>query len=311
MRNKILLSLILLVLSACAAQPPVETKPAPEKKVAEPVKAPSAEAVKPKLALVLGGGAVRGFAHIGVIKVLEAQGIVPDMVVGTSAGSVVGALYAAGYSGFELQKIAFKLEEDSVGDWTIPDRGFIKGEALQGFINKSVQNRPIEKLKKPYAAIATDLQSGEMTVFSKGNTGMAVRASSSVPGLFQPVTINGHDYVDGGLVSPVPVNAARALGADVIIAVDISGKPKYRKVEGVTDVLLQTFGIMGQVISRRELQDADVVIQPNTGLVGPADFAKKHEAILEGEKAAQAALPVIRQKLKAAAERLAQSGGRR
>jgi NTE family protein len=311
MRNKILLSLILLVLSACAAQPPVETKPAPEKKVAEPVKAPSAEAVKPKVALVLGGGAVRGFAHIGVIKVLEAQGIVPDMVVGTSAGSVVGALYAAGYSGFELQKIAFKLEEDSVGDWTIPDRGFIKGEALQGFINKSVQNRPIEKLKKPYAAVATDLQSGEMTVFSKGNTGMAVRASSSVPGLFQPVTINGHDYVDGGLVSPVPVNAARALGADVIIAVDISGKPKYRKVEGVTDVLLQTFGIMGQVISRRELQDADVVIQPNTGLVGPADFAKKHEAILEGEKAAQAALPVIRQKLKAAAERLAQSGGRR
>ncbi len=311
MRNRILLSLVLLVLSACAAQPPLEPKPAPEKKAVEPVKAPSAEAVKPKLALVLGGGAVRGFAHIGVIKVLEAQGIVPDMVVGTSAGSVVGALYAAGYSGFELQKIAFKLEEDSVGDWTIPDRGFIKGEALQGFINKSVQNKPIEKLKKPYAAVATDLQSGEMAVFSKGNTGMAVRASSSVPGLFQPVTINGHDYVDGGLVSPVPVNAARTLGADVIVAVDISGKPKYRKVEGVTDVLLQTFGIMGQVISRRELQDADVVIQPNTGSVGPADFAKKHEAILEGEKAAQAALPAIRQKLKAAAERLAQSGGRR
>lgn len=311
MRNKILLSLILLVLSACATQPPVETKPVLEKKVAESTKAPSVEAVKPKLALVLGGGAVRGFAHIGVIKVLEAQGIVPDMVVGTSAGSVVGALYAAGYSGFELQKIAFKLEEDSVGDWTIPDRGFIKGEALQGFVNKSVQNRPIEKLKKPYAAIATDLQSGEMAVFSKGNTGMAVRASSSVPGLFQPVSINGHDYVDGGLVSPVPVNAARALGADVIVAVDISGKPKYRKVEGVTDVLLQTFGIMGQVISRREMQDADVVIQPNTGLVGPADFAKKHEAILEGEKAAQAALPVIRQQLKAATERLTQSGGRR
>ncbi len=311
MRNRILLSLVLLVLSACAAQPPLEPKPVPEKKAAEPVKAPSVEAVKPKLALVLGGGAVRGFAHIGVIKVLEAQGIVPDMVVGTSAGSVVGALYAAGFSGFELQKIAFKLEEDSVGDWTIPDRGFIKGEALQGFINKSVQNKPIEKLKKPYAAVATDLQSGEMAVFSKGNTGMAVRASSSVPGLFQPVTINGHDYVDGGLVSPVPVNAARTLGADVIVAVDISGKPKYRKVEGVTDVLLQTFGIMGQVISRRDLQDADVVIQPNTGSVGPADFAKKHEVILEGEKAAQAALPVIRQKLKAAAERLAQSGGHR
>lgn len=311
MRNKILLCLMLLVLSACATQPPVETTPVPGKKTVEPVKTPSAEPVKPKLALVLGGGAVRGFAHVGVIKVLEAQGIVPDLVVGTSAGSVVGALYAAGYSGFELQKIAFKLEEDSVGDWVIPDRGFIKGEALQGFINKSVQNKPIEKLKKTFAAVATDLQSGEMLVFSKGNTGMAVRASSSVPGVFQPVVINGHDYVDGGLVSPVPVNAARALGADVIIAVDISGKPKYRKVEGLTDVLLQTFGIMGQTISRRELQDAEVVIQPNTGSVGSADFAKKHEAILEGEKAAQAALPAIRQKMKAAAERLSQSGARR
>jgi len=314
MRNKLLLSLIILLLTACASEPkvdepsisaqkPAETKPAPvvqDRKVQE---------IKPKVALVLGGGAVRGFAHVGVIKVLEAQGIIPDMVVGTSAGSVVGALYAAGYSGFELQKIALSLEEDSVGDWMIPDRGFIKGEALQSFINKTVQNKPIEKLKKPYAAVATDLQSGEMKVFTRGNTGMAVRASSSIPGLFQPVSISGHDYVDGGLVSPVPVNAARALGADVIIAVDISGKPKYRKVDGLTDILLQTFGIMGQVISGREMQDADVVIQPNTGSFGPADFAKKHEAILEGEKAAQAALPIIRQKLKAAAERLAQSGG--
>lgn len=305
----------LMLLAGCTTVPPVaeptkETVPAKATPQADRVPA-TVKPVPPKVALVLGGGAVRGFAHVGVIKVLEAQGIVPDMVVGTSAGSVVGALYAAGYSGFELQKIAFKLEEDSVGDWIFPDRGFIKGEALQGFINKSVQNKLIEKLKKSFAAVATDLQSGEMMVFSKGNTGMAVRASSSVPGVFQPVVINGRDYVDGGLVSPVPVNAARALGADVIIAVDISGKPKYRKVEGLTDVLLQTFGIMGQTISRKELQDAEVVIQPNTGSVGSADFAKKHEAILEGEKAAQAALPAIRQKLKAAAERLSQSGARR
>lgn len=285
-------SWVALILAACASAP---TAPEPAPVAAPAIKAP------PKVALVLGGGAVRGFAHVGVIKVLDAQGIHPDLVVGTSAGSVVGSLYAAGYSGFELQKIAFKLEEDSVGDWMLPDRGFIKGEALQSYINQAVRNQPIEKLKIPFAAVATDLQSGEMMVFRRGNTGQAVRASSSVPGVFQPVTINGHDYVDGGLVSPVPVNVARALGADVVIAVDISAKPRNAKVDGLTDIMLQTFGIMGQSISKAELAGADVVIRPNTLGFGSADFARKHEAILEGEKAAQAVVPFIRQKIQQAA----------
>jgi len=302
--------ILLCLLAGCASTPQLPT-PAPDKpqtqvqdNVAPPVKPASVVRVlAPKVALVLGGGAVRGFAHIGVIKVLEAQGIVPDIVVGTSAGSVVGALYAAGYTGFELQKIAFKLEEDSVGDWIIPDRGFIKGEALQIYINKAVRGQPIEKLKKPFAAVATDLQTGEMMVFQRGNTGQAVRASSSVPGVFQPVNINGHDYVDGGLTSPVPVRVARSLGADVVIAVDISARPSAAKVEGVTDIMLQTFGIMGQSLRNYELPEADVLIRPNTVGFGSADFAKKHEAILEGEKAAQAALPLIRQKLQQALAR--------
>jgi len=294
---------ILLLMAGCAVAPtPVVVAPpvTPPEAAIPPKTIP---ALPPKIALVLGGGAVRGFAHIGVIKVLEAQGIIPDMVVGTSAGSMVGVLYAAGYSGFELQKIAFKLDEDTVGDWIIPDRGFIKGEALQNYINKAVQNRPIEKLRKPFAAVATDLHSGEMVVFRRGNAGQAVRASSSVPGVFQPVAISGHDYVDGGLSSPVPVKVARDLGADVIIAVDISAKPRYAKIEGFTDILLQTFAIMGQSISARELADADVVIRPETGSFGSGDFTKKHEAILEGEKAAQALLPIIRQKIQQAAER--------
>lgn len=251
----------------------------------------------PKIALVLGGGAARGFAHIGVIKVLEAQGIVPDMVVGTSAGSVVGALYAGGYTGFDLQKIAFQLEESSVSDYMLPSRGFIKGEQLQAFINKALQNRGIENLAKPYAAVATDLQSGEMVAFRRGNTGMAVRASSSVPGVFQPVSIAGHEYVDGGLVSPVPVNVARNLGADIVIAVDISKKPGNAKIEDTLAVLLQTFTIMGQSISSYELAGADIVIRPNTGMIGATDFESKHLAILEGERAAQAALPLIRKQI--------------
>jgi NTE family protein len=316
MKAKPWVNILMLLLAGCAVQPkvgevsPPAAQPTPQlgQEAVIPPAAPAAVA-KPtpaksiplKVALVLGGGAVRGFAHIGVIKVLEAQGIVPDMIVGTSAGSVVGALYAAGYTGFELQKIAFRLEEESVGDWVIPDRGFIKGEALQNFINKAVQNKPIEKLRKPFAAVATDLQSGDMMVFSRGNTGMAVRASSSVPGIFQPVTISGHDYVDGGLVSPVPIKVARSLGADIVIAVDISAKPKYARIEGLTDILLQTFGIMGQSIRNQELPDADVLIRPATGTFGSSDFTQKHLAIMEGEKAAQAALPLIRQKLQQAA----------
>lgn len=299
--------LLIGLLAGCAAAPkPPVVKPTPQPaETKQETKQEVKSATPPKIALVLGGGAVRGFAHIGVIKVLEAQGIQPDMVVGTSAGSVVGVLYAAGYSGFDLQKIAFKLDEDTVGDWVMPDRGFIKGEALQQFINKSVQNQSIEKLHKPFAAVATDLNSGEMVVFRRGNAGQAVRASSSVPGVFQPVAISGHSYVDGGLTSPVPVKAARDMGADVVIAVDISAKPQYTKVEGYTDILLQTFAIMGQTISRRELADAEVVIRPQTGGFSATDFTKKHEAILEGEKAAQAALPLIHLKIQQAAERLA------
>ncbi|MEW5944427.1 MAG: patatin-like phospholipase family protein [Pseudomonadota bacterium] len=289
--RSVLVFLLLQLLAACATRPEVGGSPPAA------VLPPPVAQKPPKVALVLGGGAVRGFAHVGVIKVLEAQGIVPEMVAGTSAGSVVGALYAGGYNGFELQKVAFQLDEAAVGDWVMPNRGFLKGEQLQNFINKAVQNRPIEKLGKPFAAVATDLQTGEQIVFRRGNTGMAVRASSSVPGLFQPVGINGREYVDGGLVSPVPVRAARAMGADVVIAVDISSKPKYQKVNDFVDMLLQTFSIMGQAISTYEMAEADIVIRPNLAAVGASDFEKKHLAILEGEKAAQAALPLIRRKL--------------
>ena len=280
----------LLILSGCATTHVTTEAPI---SAAQPSPKPPA----PKIALVLGGGAVRGFAHIGVIKTLEAHGIVPDMVVGTSAGSVVGALYAGGYSGFELQKIAFQLEQESVGDWVLPDRGFIKGEMLQNFINKALQNRPIERLNKSFAAVTTELQTGELAVFRRGNTGMAVRASSSVPGVFQPVNIGGKEYVDGGLVSPVPVRAARGMGADIVIAVDISGKPKNVRLNDTIDIFLQAFSIMGQTIGRYELAEADVVIRPQTGTIGATEFDQKHLAIMEGEKAALAALPLIRSRL--------------
>lgn len=251
----------------------------------------------PKIALVLGGGAARGFAHVGVIKILESQNLVPDIVVGTSAGSVVGALYAAGYTGFELQRRALDLDEKAVSDWALPNRGFIKGESLQNYMNEAVKGLPIERLKKPLGVVATDLHSGAQVVFRRGNTGMAVRASSSVPGVFQPVTIDGREFVDGGVTSPVPVRAAHDMGADIIVAVDISKEPQRSKVEGTIDVLLQTFLIMGRALAAQELQSADIVIVPATAELTTASFESRHLAILEGEKAALAIVPRLREKI--------------
>ena len=291
-------ALLLLTLFGCATVP-VGGPPPPTEVKEVPPPPTAVKAVPPKIALVLGGGAARGFAHVGVIKVLEAQGIVPDIVVGTSAGSFVGALYAAGYSGTDLERVALQFDEWQIGDWSLPDRGIFKGEALQNFINRAVQDRPLEKLNRVFAVVATDLQSGKQIVFRRGNSGMAVRASSSLPGIFQPVSINGREYVDGGLVSPVPVHVAKTLGATLIIAVDVSSKPRYGKTGDTLDMLLQTFAIMGQAIASSELPEADVVIRPDTSGLGLADFADRQHAIKAGEKAALAALPLIRQKITA------------
>jgi len=269
---------LLALLSACANLP--------DKSAAPPA--------APKIALALGGGAARGFAHVGVIKALEAQGIVPDIIVGTSAGSVVGALYAGGANGFELQKLALSMEDGSVSDWVLPDRGFIRGEALQNFVNKALVNRPMNALPRKLAVVATELQTGEMTVLRSGDVGLAVRASSSVPGVFQPVRIGGREFVDGGLVSPVPAKVARDMGADLVIAVDISSKPKNAKVSSMIDVLLQTFTIMSTTVAQYQLGQADVVIRPDVGSIGGTDFQSKHLAILEGEKAAAEKMEQIR-----------------
>lgn len=283
----LLVAIFFLPLAGCLGV--LQGPPAPPPKPAP--KAP------PKVALALGGGAARGFAHIGVIKALEAQGIVPDIIVGTSAGAVVGAMYAAGKSGFELQKLAIQMEENQVSDWSLPDRGVLKGEALQRFVNTAVGNRTLEKLGKTFAVVATDLNSGEPIVFRTGDTGIAVRASSSVPGVFQPVAINGREYIDGGLVSPVPVRIARSLGADFVIAVDISERPQYGKTQSTMDVMLQTFTIMGQTINRRELPEADIVIRPHTPEIGATNFKDRHLAVLEGEKAASAVMGELKSRL--------------
>ncbi|MCG2584238.1 patatin-like phospholipase family protein [Massilia sp. TS11] len=294
-RRSFACALAVLSLAACQSAPP----PAPTPVVAPPAAAPK----KLKIALALGGGAARGFAHIGVIKALEAQGIVPDIVVGTSAGSVVGALYAAGNNGFALQKMALEMDEATISDWALPlfnkSTGVLKGEALQSFINKSVGNLPMEKLKIPFGAVATDLKTGEPILFQRGNTGQAVRASSAVPSVFQPVKIGNKTYVDGGLVAPVPVKFAKQMGADFIIAVNISTQTDAQAIASSVDVLMQTFTIMGQRLNHYELKEADVVITPSLGAMGGTDFNGRNLAILAGEQAAAAVMPQLKAKLKA------------
>ncbi|MBR7748097.1 patatin-like phospholipase family protein [Undibacterium baiyunense] len=295
-----------LTLAGCASSPPVA--PPVAKLATTPVVVPAPKVLKPvRIGLALGGGAARGFAHIGVIKVLEAQGIFPDVIVGTSAGSVVGAMYAAGNNGYTLQKMALDMDEATISDWSLPffskSSGVLKGEALQNYVNRMVGQSSIEKLKKPFGAVATDLNTGMPILFQRGNTGLAVRASSSVPGVFQPVKINDRFYVDGGLVSPVPVRFARDMGADIVIAVNISSAPEGQAASSSLEILMQTFTIMGQSINQFELKSADIVIKPDLPTMKGNDFNGRNLAILAGERAANAVMAEIKEKIRAFQER--------
>lgn len=288
--------LLVLSLAACQSVPGGSLWPGAgsEAAAARPA-TPSQSARPPVIALALGGGAARGFAHVGVIKALEARGIFADIIVGTSAGSLVGALYASGMTGIELNRVALAMDEASVSDWALPSRGLFKGAALQDYVNRAVGNRPIEKFQRRFAATATDLNSGQLIVFERGNAGQAVRASSAVPGVFEPVRIGAHEYVDGGLVTPVPVRVARRMGADLVIAVDISARPASGDPTGVLSMLLQTFAIMGQSISALEVIEADIVIRPDMGSTRGTDFAARNSSVLAGEQAVMSLADQIRQ----------------
>ncbi len=273
--------LVLLLLASCAGR---EMKPVPQGAPRKPL----------KVALVLGAGAAKGFAHVGVLKVLEANRVPIGMIVGTSVGSFVGSMAAYGYPAYDLQKVAMTLEKGDIVDLTVPDNGFVKGEKLEAYVNRMVRDTTMENLRIPFYAVATDIQSGQEMVFGKGNTGEAVRASCAIPGVFHPVRIGERVFVDGGVVSPVAVDAARRMGADVVIAVDISGGRSRTVPQGTLDTIFQAINIMYSKIAAAQVSRADVVIRPNVGRIAASDFTVRHEAILEGEKAAQAALPKIR-----------------
>ncbi len=286
-----------LVLAGCATSPQAPVSGA----TALPTEVAPAAKVPPRIGLALGGGAARGFAHVGVIQVLEEAGIRANLVAGTSAGSVVAALYASGKTGPQLQQIAETMEEATIADWTLQifTRGALRGEALAKYVNTQVGQKPIEAMAIPLGIVATDLNSGNEVVFQRGDTGTAVRASSAVPAVFQPVKVGTREYVDGGLVSPVPVRAARKMGAELVIAVDISSPPEASAASGTLEILLQTFTIMGKSINTFELKDADLVIRPNLTGISSADFGARRRSIEAGRQAMLAALPQLRAAIEA------------
>ncbi len=289
--------LLVLGLSACALYPDrYDGEDAPRHAPIVPVKSE-----RPVVALALGSGGARGFAHVGAIKALEAGGVVPDIVVGASSGAVVAALYAGGLDAESLERIALDLDKASLVDFVLFGKGWVRGEALQDFVNDALGGRPIEKLSRRFAVAATRARDGEGIFFNRGDTGVAVRASASVPNLFIPPVIRGEEYIDGGLTSPVPVELARKMGADVVIAVDVSWMGQARLNGG--DDFERARRRPRLALLDAELARADVVITPATPRTRILDFDTKIENIAAGEAAGQAALAEIRKRISQAAER--------
>jgi NTE family protein len=256
---------------------------------------PRARAASGGIALVLGGGGCRGYGHIGVIRVLEANGLKPDLVVGSSVGSLVGALYASGMRAEELERHGERVNPNLLRDWIFPKLGLFGGEGIARFVRERVKAPDIESLPLRFAAVATDLRSGEAVILERGDLGRAVQASSSAPGLLEPVTLAGRLLVDGNLAAPVPVAAARRLGARKVIAVDVTFPPLEADLADPFDALYQAFSILTRRLALEERSRADLVLEPR--LQGHPEHMSRAmiRAMTEaGERAALEALPKLR-----------------
>lgn len=264
---------------------------------------PTAKAEPPRrrVAVVLGGGSARGFAHIGVIKALEAAGIKPDLIVGCSAGALVGAFWAAGFSGREMEALAYDVQDSAIIDLIAPTatgrRGLLSGQSLESFVNKGVRGRAMSALPTPLVTVATQFPSGQLQEFKTGDVGFAVRASCSIPGIFLPAKRDDDEYLDGGLVSPVPVRTAKAHGATLVVAVDVGAEDpsayRQRATAGMYELILRSFEIMGKSLREFECKQADILIRPDVGRISSTDFSSRKALIEAGYKAGARLAPVI------------------
>jgi NTE family protein len=265
----------------------------------EPIKAEPSPKPLPKVALVLGGGAAKGFAHVGVIRVLEKEKIPIDMIVATSVGALVGAIYASERDSFQLEWLTYQVTKEDIFDFSIlySKLGPVQGEKLEEFLKTKLKVKKLEDLGLPLYPVATDLMTGETVSLERGSISRAVRASSAIPGIFVPVQFAGRTLIDGGVTNNLPVEIARQKGADVVIAVNLSKDVKNVQIDSVIDIILQSIDIMGKELLKYKRLGAEILIEPQVGDVGMLDFSQKKKCIEEGMKAAQTALPQIRQKI--------------
>ncbi|MGZ5662406.1 MAG: patatin-like phospholipase family protein [Usitatibacter sp.] len=249
------------------------------------------EGAPPRVALVLGSGGPRGFAHIGVLKALDDAGVKPDLIIGSSVGSMVGALYAAGMSGRELERLAYEINVLEFFEFRVLGGGLATGSTIQSYVNSKVDGLPIERLKVAFVAAATRLSDGRLALFNRGDTGLAVRASGASPGQFEPVRIGAELYVDGDEASPVPIEAARRLGAKVVIAVDVSAYAKDTPDTAPREWVEKDERRARQVAA--EAKDADVIIHPNIGYYAGHTESYRRKVIEIAERVAREKLPAI------------------
>lgn len=225
--------------------------------------APSSALLRPprRLAVALGSGSIHGLAHIGVVRAFEELAIVPDLIVGCSAGAVVGALWAAGVDSKRMEVMAQHTDFTTLGSVIFPWRAFMHNRGIEKLIDEAVGGRSVEQLPIRFAAVATSLDDGRRVTLDRGPTGLAVAASSAIPVLYEPVRVDGRELVDGSLSAPVPVDAARALGADVVLAVDVAYRPDEAPARHIVDMAFQTLHILINALGAEQLVHADLALR--------------------------------------------------
>ncbi|HBK45475.1 MAG TPA: patatin [Xanthomonadaceae bacterium] len=251
------------------------------------------ESSAPVVGLALGGGGLRGYAHIGVLQAFEESGINVEVVAGTSAGAIIGAAYSSGRTIAELKQLAKDLDVSSLTDWRLSTISLLRGDALAKWASDMTRNTPIETMPRKFGAVAAVLDTGEAVLIDKGDAGMAIRASAAIPGSMQPVESTRGLLVDGGISSLVPVRFARAMGAEVVVGVDIYCNSPARSGSTFLTTMAKVGRTQTCLIGGAEIAEADVLIAPSVGITDIKSAAQREEAILAGYRAAKSAMPAV------------------
>lgn len=253
---------------------------------------------RPVVGLALGGGMARGCAHVGVLRELERHQIPIDLIAGTSVGSLIGGAYASGLSPDQVGELALTINWSDLGRATVSLMGFYNSERTEDYVRKHFPVTEFEQTRIPFGAVATDIQSGRMVVFTEGSIPLAIRASCAMPVFYTPVMVNGRMMVDGGLVGHIPASVARMMGADIVIAVDVNSQHlPIPQPTNMFSIMSQSLSIMGRSAVSYIYSDADVVVRPEIENVRPDDLSKAAYMIAAGEEAVRRVIPKIRKLL--------------